>query len=502
MRDVHSPTGRLISFRISALPILVLLLLVGYGLVARPLFLAQPPVPLELVFLFAACWAIAQLLWLGFNWPDIQQAIISRLARAMPAIFILFAIGLLVGAWMVSGTIPMLVDWGVRLIDPRWIYALAFVVPAIFSLLTGTSWGSAGTIGVVIIGVAASAGADLGVTAGAVIGGSYFGDKLSPLSDTTNMAALGADAPLFDHIRAMLWTTVPSALVALCVYLGVGLTAGLAPDSGTRSSEAIAFLDGLNSQFNFSVFLLLPPAVVLFGSIRRYPTLPVLLASILTALLLAFLLQDFAAADVLSSLTTGFTLAMGDGSPVPDAVRVLVERGGLYSMREAIFVAFLVFLFVGAIELLDSMPRVVDRVFALARGRAATVLSALAAAAATNAMTSNQSATAFIVGDAFQRRFDGLEIPRPVLSRSIEDTGTMIESIIPWHATALFMVATLGVEVAEYWHWQLLSLTNFLVAPLLAITGIGCYYGQGGRRTTTSSARAEQSATPTTELRS
>ncbi|HSG90558.1 MAG TPA: Na+/H+ antiporter NhaC family protein, partial [Pseudomonadales bacterium] len=397
----------------------------------------------------------------------------------MPAIFILFAIGLMVGAWMVSGTIPMLVDWGVRLIDPAWLYALAFVVPAIFSTLTGTSWGSAGTIGVVIIGIGASVGADLGIVAGAVIGGAYFGDKLSPLSDTTNMAAIGADVPLFDHIRSMLWTTLPSAAVALGVYTAVGLFAGM--DAGaTDGGEARAFLAGLSGQFHYSPLLLLPPAVVLVGSVRRWPTLPVLLASIIAATVLACLLQDFAVADVLRSLTTGFRLSMGDGAPVPDAVRVLVERGGLYSMREAIFVAFLVFLFVGAIDLLDTMPRVVGRVFALARGAPATVLSALGAAAVTNAMTSNQSATAFIVGDAFQKRFDGLRIPRRVLSRAIEDTGTMLESLVPWHATALFMVATLGVPVADYWHWQLLSLTNFVVAPLLAITGIGCFYGTGG----------------------
>jgi NhaC family Na+:H+ antiporter len=476
MRPVTTPDGRELGFAASALPALVLLALVLWGLMARPLLLGQPAIPLEVVFLFAAAAAIAQLLWLGFGWDRIQQAIIERLSRAMPAIFILFAIGLLVGAWMVCGTIPMLVDWGVRLIDPAWMYALAFAVPAIFSTLTGTSWGSAGTIGVVLMGIGVSVGADLGIVAGAVIGGAFFGDKLSPLSDTTNMAAIGAGVDLFDHIRAMLWTTVPSALIALAIYAAVGLSGDL--DAGAaQADQAQAFLAGLGSQFTYHPLLLLPPLVVLVGSLRRWPTLPVLLASILVATVLGALLQDFALVDVLRSLTTGFALTMGDGAPVPDAVRVLVERGGLYSMREAIFVAFLVFLFVGAIDLLDTMPRVVGRVFAFARGQAATVLAALGAAAVTNTMTSNQSATAFIVGDAFGRRFDALAIPRRMLSRSIEDTGTMIESIIPWHATALFMVATLGVPVAEYWHWQLLTLVNFVVAPLLAITGIGCAYG-------------------------
>lgn len=491
MHVVRTPEGREVGFRQSAAPVLVLVLLIGYGLMARPLILGVDPMPLEIVFLCAAGAAMTQLLWMGFGWQAIQDAIVRRLARAMPAIFILFAIGLIVGAWMVCGTIPMLVYWGVLLIDPAWIYALAFAVPAVFSTLTGTSWGSAGTIGVVLMGVGVSVGADLAIVAGAVIGGALFGDKLSPLSDTTNFAAIGADVELFEHIRSMLWTTVPSALVALAVYSTVGLGAGI--DGAARPTDVRAFLDALAATFNDSLLLLLPPAIVLGGSIRRWPPLPVLLSSALAAMLLALLLQSFAAGDVFQALVTGFDLAMAGNPDVPDAVRSLVERGGLYSMREAIFVAFLVFLFVGAIDLLDTMPRVVSRTFAFARGQAATVLAALGAAAATNAMTSNQSATSFIVGDAFGRRFDNLAIPRRVLSRSIEDTGTMIESLVPWHPTALFMMATLGVSVADYWHWQLLSLVNFVVAPVLALTGIGCFYGARG----TGDTAVDRSGAPT-----
>jgi NhaC family Na+:H+ antiporter len=481
-RPVVSPAGRIVPFSLSALPVAVLLGLIGYALVLRPLALEQAPLPLELVFVAAAAFAIAQLLWLGWPWSAIQEAIVRRLSRAMPAFFILFAIGLLVGSWMVCGTIPMLVDFGVRLVDPAWLYALAFLVPMLFSTLTGTSWGSAGTIGVVLMGMGVSVGADAAIVAGAVIGGAYFGDKLSPLSDTTNMAAIGADVPLFEHIRSMLWTTVPAALFALAVYVVVGLRTPPAGAGGT--AEAQAFLAALGGLFRYDALLLLPPLVVLVGTVRRAPTLPTLLASIVLAAGLALALQPFSAAEIGEALRTGFRVAMADDAEpaaLPDAVRVLVERGGLYSMREAIFVAFLVFLFVGAIDLLDAMPRVVGRVFGFARGAPATVLAALGATAVTNAMTSNQSATSFIVGDAFQRRFDALRIPRRVLSRSIEDTGTMLESLVPWHATALFMVATLGVPVAEYWRWQLLSLGTFALAPVLAVTGIGCFYGEGDR---------------------
>jgi NhaC family Na+:H+ antiporter len=465
------------TFGQAALPVGFLVVVILYGLVLRPLFLGQAAMPLELVFVVAAAFAIAQLRILGHAWTDIQASIVHRMGRGVPGFFILFAIGMLIGSWMVSGTIPMLVYWGIRLLDPRWLYLLAFLVPVVFSTLTGTSWGSAGTVGVVIMGIAISVGGDVAITAGAVIGGSYFGDKLSPLSDTTNMAALGADVDLFDHVRSMLWTTVPSALFAALIYTVVGL---VDPPGGSASTpQSAAFLEGLQRMFTFHWSLLLPPLVVLAGSMRRMPTIPVLGTAILLAAALGLLVQPFALSAVFESLVTGFTvdLAPWAGS-LPDGVRTLVERGGLYSMQQAIFVAFLVFFFIGAIDRIDAMPVVVNRVFRFARTQSATVLAALGSSAVTNALTSNQYATSFIVGDAFQERFNELAIPRRVLSRSIEDYGTMIEPLVPWHPTALFMVATLGVPVSAYWSWELLTLANLVVAPVLAITGIGCFYGK------------------------
>jgi len=469
--------SREVPFSQAIVPVGFLVVTIAYGLVARPLFLGQPAFPLELVFVFVAAFAVAYLSWLGHSWLDIQASVVSRLSEAMPAFFILFAIGLLIASWMVSGTIPMLVYYGIAVISPGLLYPLAFLVPVVFSMLTGTSWGSAGTIGVVIMGIGLAAGADPAILAGAIIGGAYFGDKLSPLSDTTNLAALGAGVELFDHIRSMLWTTIPSAVIALTLYTIVGMVDP--PVAELDTADASAFTDALRSMFAFSPLLLLPPAVVLWGSLKKYPAIPVLLGSILLAMGLGLFIQPFSLADTLIALQVGFSADMATwAGDIPAGVRTLVDRGGLYSMREAIFVAFLVFFFIGTIDRINAIPTVVDRVFRFARTRSAVILSALGATAVTNAMTSNQYATSFIVGDAFRRRFDDLAIPRRVLSRSLEDTGTMLESIVPWHSTALFMVATLGVPVADYWHWQFLSLTNFVVAAILAITGIGCFYNE------------------------
>lgn len=465
-----------LPFMHALLPILILLALVTYALILRPHVLHQPAFPLEIVFLAAATAAVAHLSFLGYSWEVIQRSIVQKIARAMPAFMILLTIGLIIGSWMICGTIPMLVYYGLKTIHPNYLYLFAFWIPIVFSTLTGTSWGSAGSIGIVLMGIAGAMGAHPGITAGAVIGGAYFGDKLSPFSDTTNMAAMATDVDLFDHIHSMLYTTLPSALMASAIYLLLGF---VYPPAilNTSLDEVGPFLQALESMFQFHILLLLPPLIVLGGSLRRWPTIPILFISVLSAVLLAFAFQPYNTADVLQALYKGFQADMATWvADPPERVVVLVNRGGLYALVEAVIIALTVFAFIGAVDLIDAMPRVVQRGFRFARSRTATILSALAASAMTNALTSNQYATSFIVGDAFKHRFDALGIPRKVLSRSLEDTGTMLETLVPWHPSAVFMVMTLGVPLADYWHWQLLSLINFVVAPTLAILGIGCFY--------------------------
>lgn len=468
--------ARGVSFTAALVPILALLTLVIYGLIVRPHVLEQTAFPLEVVFILAATFAVTQLRLMGFSWQEIERSIVGKLSKAMPAFFILFSIGLIISSWIICGTIPMLVYYGLKLVNPTFIYLLAFLVPAVFSTLTGTSWGSAGAVGIVIIGVAGAMGAHLGITAGAIIGGAYFGDKMSPLSDTTNLAALAAEVDLFDHVRSMANTTVPAALLASVCFFGLGFWYPPTQAAGDVASND-AFLNALSGMFRFNVLLLLPPALVLFGSFRRKPTVPTLIIATLLACGLALAFQRFTLSDVLTSLKSGFNVSMAPWvTNAPPQVAELLNRGGLYALQEAIVIAFTVFMFIGATDCINAIPRVVGEVFRFTSNRPTTILSALAATALTNSLTSNQYATSFIVGDAFKSKFDALRIPRKVLSRSLEDTGTMLESVVPWTPTAVFMVATLGVPFADYWHWQLLSLFNFAIAPLLAITGIGCFY--------------------------
>lgn len=471
-----SDTKHPIRFSAAILPILFLLLLIIYGVVLRPNVWGQPNLPLEMIFLLAASFAIGQLLILKFPWPDIQTAISHKLAKAFPAILILFCIGLIIGSWIISGTIPMLIYYGIKWIAPSLIYFLAFVILIVFSLLTGTSWGAIGTVGVVVLGVAVAKDAHLGITAGAIIGGAFFGDKLSPLSDTTNMAAMATGVDLYDHIRSMMYTTLPSAIIAAIVFLIMGWVEPPQITEG-NNPEVQATLTHIATLFNFNLLLLLPPVFVLIGSFRKWPTLPTLIGCTLLAAGLALIFQPFSLDHVITTLLHGFDLEMTAYADImPERIHELFERGGLYALIEPIVFALFVFVFIGVLDLMDTMPRLVHKLFAFANTRAKTILSSLFATGLTNALTSNQYATSFIIGDAFKHKYDELKIERKVLSRSIEDYGTMLESALPWTASTIFATTALGISYASYAPWHLMSFINLIIAPTIAILGIGCFY--------------------------
>lgn len=464
------------------LPLIFLFILISFGLVIGPNYYGMKPFPLEIIFLLAAFFSALELMILGYPWKVIQDAIVKKIAQGFPVILIFFSIGLLIGSWIISGTIPMLVYYGIELIEPQYIYLIGFVVPIIFSLLTGTSWGSIGTIGVVIIGIAAIAGVDLGITAGAIVGGAYFGDKMSPLSDTTNLASAATDVPLFDHIQSMMYTTIPSAIIAAIIFFSLSF---IYPASAEVNSEIATkeTLSAIYNLFHFNILLIIPPIIVLIGSLKRKPTVPVMLVSAFTACILTLFIQDYSLQNLVQTLLKGYQVDMATWAQIiPENVTVLFNRGGLYALNEAIFFTFMVFIFIGILDMVKAMPTIVNMVFKNVKKRWALIISSLVATAFTNAFTSNQSATSFIIGDAFKPAYDKLKISRKVLSRSIEDYGTMIETLIPWHASTLFVVATLGVSLADYWHWQLLTLINIFVAPLLAVTGLGCFYKKDSKK--------------------
>lgn len=236
------------------LPIIVMLLLlaIGYGVYGL-----SPEPLLILSAIFAGFIAMR----LGVKWSDMLEGIKEKLNMAMPAILVLISIGILIGTWMISGTIPMMIYYGLELINPQFIVLIAFIVSAIISIVTGTSWGSAGTVGVALMGISTGLGASLPATAGAVVAGSYFGDKLSPLSDTTNLAPIAAGSELYEHIKHMLYTTIPAAIVAMIIYIIVGFN--IPAGNVTAPEEMLNMLTILDEMFKWNILLLLPVVLIL-----------------------------------------------------------------------------------------------------------------------------------------------------------------------------------------------------------------------------------------------
>lgn len=476
-----------VSFGNALLPILGLVFIMILGLVISPNFNEGAQYSLEAMFIIATVISCVHLMIMGYKWSVIQESILKKLGQLMPAALILLSIGVLIGSWVLSGTIPMLIHFGVDLISVEFIYLTGFLVCAIFSLSTGTSWGSAGTIGVVLMSIGGAIDANLPMLAGAIVAGAYFGDKMSPLSDTTNIAALASDVPLMKHIRSMMNTTIPAALVAITLYIILGFTTG--SDASTSVSAIAELKMGLETLFNIKGFatvimLLIPVGVVVYGSLKQLPTVPVMISSAVCAMFIAMFVQGYSFIDALNVLVNGFDITtMTDTSLVTsqtalESITTIVNRGGLYSMVSPVIISMMVFIYVGTLDTINAIPVVVDKIFSKIRRKSTTIISTLIATMCTNGLTSNQFATSFIIAETFKPKYEEMKIPKQVLSRSLEDAGTMVENILPWSTTGIYMAATLGVSPVDYAQYQFVFWFGIMFAVILAITGKGCFYNE------------------------
>ena len=416
----------------------------------------------------------------GAGWADIQAAAGAKIADVLPAILILLSIGVLLGAWMFSGTIPLMVVTGIALIDPGYIALTAFIGTALMSIMTGTSWGSAGTLGVAFIATAEAMGLPLAPVAGAVVSGAYFGDKLSPLSDTTNVAAIAAHVPVFSHIRHMLWTAVPSFILAGLVYALAGLF-GSGGDAATPQT-AQATSTALADLFRLDAFALLPVALAIGGIAFRQPPALVILASSALALILGIAVQGWAAGDAARVVMGGFDVSMTGTAPdtLPAALPGLLNRGGLASMGQTLIFIITAFVLAGAMETSGALARLMQALLSAVRSTFSLIAATLAAGATFVAITSHAGVTALIVGELFRPAYRDRGLAGENLSRSIEDSVTLVEPLLPWTVSALFMAATLGVPTLDYAPWALFCLGGPVFSLLIAaFAGV---WGKGIRR--------------------
>lgn len=447
---------------LSPLVLMIVLLTIGVGFLKLR---AEP------IILLCASFASILALRLGYSWDELQEGIIEKIASALPATLILWSVGLLIGAWMFSGTVPMLIYYGVQLINPKFLYVSAFLITAVLSTVTGTSWGSVGTVGVAIMGIAQGLNMNLAISAGAVVAGSYFGDKLSPFSDTTNLAPLAAGSKLYDHIKNMLYTTAPAALVSIGIYLFLGLFY----ESSQTSVESVAIIQReLSNLYNWNILLFLPVVIMLLGSILKFPTLPTMIVNSLITVIIGMVIQGFSLQDGFTSMINGFNVEMtGFNGEVLEDVITLINRGGAVSMTTTTVLVFCSMGFAGVMSKSGMLDVVLEAILKRVKTTFGVIISTIASCFTVAFVTGNSYLSILIPGELFKKIYLQRNLHPTNLSRTLEDSGTVLVPLIPWSAAGAYMTATLGVDTLSYLPWAILNYMGIVFAIILGLTGIG-----------------------------
>ncbi len=404
----------------------------------------------------------------GYRWDELfDKGVVPMMARASGSIMILLTVGPMIAIWMVSGTIPYLIHLGLNLLSPKIFLVAAFLICSISSTFTGTSWGTAATFGVAFIGIAQGLGISLPATAGAIVAGAYFGDKLSPISDTTVLAAAVAEVEVIDHIRSMLWTTMPAFLLSLGIYAYFGS----ATSGEMDMSQVNAILQAIDKTFKLNPLALVPPFLVLFLAYRRYPTLPVLWVAIVVSIPLA-LYQGYDISATIKAMASGPKIATG-----VETIDKLLSRGGLAFMSGSVVVVFFAYLFAGQLEYTGTFRTICESLRSkfIGNSRGRFVMSVSLTGIMTGLGTGNSYLSEIVPGTMYKDLCDEMDISRRVLSRTLEDSGTVVVPLIPWSAAGIYMSTVLGVQVVDYVPWAVLCYLGFLVAWFYGFTGIAIW---------------------------
>ncbi|MEA3302043.1 MAG: Na+/H+ antiporter NhaC [Pseudomonadota bacterium] len=399
----------------------------------------DPQIPMLLGVVMAALMA-----WrAGYSWKDIEAGMVSGITHSLQAIMILLIVGILIGVWIQSGVVPTLLYYGLDIIHPQIFLVATVLICAVTSLATGSSWGTSGTIGVALMGIGGGLGFPLPVVAGAVLSGAYFGDKLSPLSDTTNLAPAMVGTDLYTHIRHMLYTTSVAFALTLIIEFALGFMWG---KSGEAHIESITqFHNVLGTQFNISPVLLLPPLLVMAMAVFRISAIPGIAAGALFAALLGILFQGASYETLMGVAYSGYVSDSG-----VEAVDKLLTKGGLNSMMYTVSLVICAMMFGGIMERTGQMRVLVKAILSRVTSRrglfSATVFTALGG----NMVLCDQYMTLVMTGRMYSQAFRDRGLHPKNLSRVAEDAGTVTASLVPWNSGGAYQSATLGVPTIAY----------------------------------------------------
>ena len=404
-------------------------------------------------------------------WKETEQTLLKVVADCIPTFLIVIMVGMLVGIWMAGGTVPSLMYYGMKLISPKILVPLSFVLCALTAEFTGTSFGSIATMGLAMVGVASTTSIPLGLVVGALVCGAWFGDKMSPLSDTTNLASGVSKVPLYDHINSMMYTTIPAAIVALILFA----VAGLMYSGGTMdTAKADLICETLKANFTINPILILPAILVLLVSVFKLPALLGMGITVVVSTIFAMIFQGVSFVDLMNYAANGFSIETGVSIVDP-----MLNRGGIMSMT-TLLITFMVASVMGGIitstGILDVIAK--DVLLKFIKNRTVLVTISLIYCYIVNFLTAGGQTVAIIVTEqTFEETYDKMGIHRKVLSRTLEDAGTLSAPIVPWGVATIYVMSVLGcgTEYIKYC-WFIFIVPIFSI--LCAITGIGMWDGE------------------------
>ena len=418
-------------------------------------------IPLFISVLFAAIIAMLN----GYKWKDLEEGINKTVSTSAASLFILLAVGVVVGVWTLAGVVPSFIYYGLQIVSPQLFLPSAAIITAITTLMTGSSWSTAGTIGLALMAIGNSLGFNPGLSAGAIISGAYFGDKLSPISDTTTLASGISNVNLFDHIKHMLYTTIPSFTVSLIIYFFISWNYNIKAFDPTYVES---ILSGISQNFHISPILLIPVILVIILIILKVPAVGTLLISAIVAGIMGIIFQGSSLSEVFSAAHYGFSSETGI-----EIIDKLLSGGGLNSMLNSISLFVIALGLAGIMESSGMISSLNNKIIKLAKGTFGLIAATGLTVISSLLITGDQYLGIILPGKIYVKEYLRRGISLKNLSRTLEDFGTAMSSLIPWGACGVFMSSTLGVSTFSYAPFAFFCFLSPIFALIYAATGFG-----------------------------
>ncbi|MBT6036319.1 MAG: Na+/H+ antiporter NhaC [Kordiimonadaceae bacterium] len=424
-------------------------------------------VSIHVLLMLSIIWTCIHTYMLGYKFAEIKQLMSDGISNALGAAYVFILIGIVVASFLESGTIASIVYYGLDMVHPAVFLPMGLILCSFMSVSVGTMVGTVATVGVILIGIGAAMGVPLPIVAGMVIAGASFGDKMSPVSDTTNMAALATGTDLYTHIKSMLYTTVPTYILCLVIFSMIGMEYA---DQAFSADGIISFKAAIDDHYVVSLWGFLP-IIVLFGlSLKKIPAEPAMISASVVAIFIAIVQQDHQFLSILTSLQTGYSAETGNAD-----LDNLLNRGGILGMMGTFSIALFAMALGG---LLDKVGYLTSMLSGLLH-HIKNVISLLAATMLTGIIASIATGQSYIsivlTAQLFKQKYEEMGLRRRMLSRTIEESTTLITPLMPWSLGGAFYSGAMGVEVFDYAPWAFLNYLNFIVALIIASFGFAIF---------------------------